>query len=131
MALAPIIQRTDRMEPSSGRWGGDRWIEPESSTNDPALERHYSVNVIAASWGLSGNTIRRMFENEPGVIEWVQQRAGLREAIALCEYRRASCCASTGVCESRNQIVSPPATQSALHENAVDNHCNCSNFLLQ
>ena len=45
-------------------------MEPEPAPGDPALERHYSVNEIAKSWGLSGNTIRRMFENEPGVIEW-------------------------------------------------------------
>ena len=55
---------------SPGRWNGGQWIEAEASTADPALERHYSVNEIAKSWGLSGNTIRRMFENEPGVIEW-------------------------------------------------------------
>lgn len=34
------------------------------------MEKHYSVNEVAKSWGLSGNTIRRIFENEPGVIEW-------------------------------------------------------------
>jgi hypothetical protein len=70
MALASIIQRTTRMEPPSGRWSREQWIEPAPSTDDPALERHYSVNEIAKSWGLSGNTIRRMFEKEPGVIEW-------------------------------------------------------------
>lgn len=70
MALASIIQRTNRIELPSGRWSGERWVEPETSTDDPALERHYSVNDIAKSWGLSGNTIRRIFEKEPGAIEW-------------------------------------------------------------
>lgn len=70
MPLASVVQRTSRTEPSSGRWNGDQWIERESSARDPALEKHYSVNDIAKSWGLSGNTIRRMFEKEPGVIEW-------------------------------------------------------------
>ncbi len=45
-------------------------MEPEAPTGDSTLERHYSVSEIAKSWGLSGNTIRRMFENEPGVMEW-------------------------------------------------------------
>jgi hypothetical protein len=55
---------------SSSRWSGGQWVEPETIPGDPALERHYSVNEIAKSWGLSGNTIRRIFEKEPGVIEW-------------------------------------------------------------
>ncbi len=45
-------------------------MEPEPSADDPALERHYSVREVAEFWGLSGNTIRRIFEKEPGVIEW-------------------------------------------------------------
>lgn len=53
---------------SAGRWNGGQWEEPVAG--EPALEKHYSVGEIAKSWGLSGNTIRRMFENEPGVIEW-------------------------------------------------------------
>jgi AraC-like DNA-binding protein len=34
------------------------------------LERHYSVGEIAERWGLSEKTIRRMFENEAGVLQW-------------------------------------------------------------
>lgn len=34
------------------------------------LERHYSVGEIAELWGLSERTIRRMFENEEGVLQW-------------------------------------------------------------
>lgn len=34
------------------------------------LERHYSVGEIAERWGLSEKTIRRMFENEDGVLQW-------------------------------------------------------------
>ena len=42
----------------------------ESALSDPALERHYSVIEVAKLWGLSENTIRRMFTGEPGVVEW-------------------------------------------------------------
>ena len=34
------------------------------------LERHYSVGEIAERWGLSEKTVRRMFENEEGVLQW-------------------------------------------------------------
>jgi predicted transcriptional regulator len=34
------------------------------------LERHYSVAEIAEMWGLSEKTVRRMFEEEDGVLWW-------------------------------------------------------------
>jgi hypothetical protein len=34
------------------------------------------VIEVAKLWGLSENTIRRMFTGEPGVVEWVAWRAG-------------------------------------------------------
>jgi hypothetical protein len=36
---------------------------------DLAIERHFSVKELAVLWSLSEKTIRRLFENEPGVIE--------------------------------------------------------------
>jgi hypothetical protein len=33
-------------------------------------ERHYAVSELAELWSLSENTIRRIFENEPGVLKW-------------------------------------------------------------
>jgi len=37
---------------------------------DVCVEKHYSVSELASSWQLSENTIRRMFEKEPGVLKW-------------------------------------------------------------
>jgi hypothetical protein len=37
---------------------------------DLANEKHYSVAELAKLWKLSERTIRRMFENEPGVLCW-------------------------------------------------------------
>jgi transcriptional regulator GlxA family with amidase domain len=37
---------------------------------DLANEKHYSVVELAKLWALSERTIRRMFENEPGVLCW-------------------------------------------------------------
>lgn len=56
MALAVIAQRT--FQP----------VLPNDS--DKALEKHYSVGEVAKMWGWSQNTIRRMFANEPGILEW-------------------------------------------------------------
>ena len=33
-------------------------------------ERHYSISELAKLWNLSENTIRRMFENQPDVLQW-------------------------------------------------------------
>ena len=32
------------------------------------IERHYTVGDLATRWNLSLDTIRRLFENEPGVL---------------------------------------------------------------
>ena len=34
------------------------------------LERHYSVGEIAKIWGLSEKTVRRICEDEDGVLKW-------------------------------------------------------------
>jgi hypothetical protein len=36
----------------------------------PVFEKHYSVKELAELWNLSERTIRRMFIEEPGVVEW-------------------------------------------------------------
>ena len=36
----------------------------------PATERHYSPNELAELWGVSATTIRRWFDQEPGVIRF-------------------------------------------------------------
>ncbi|HEY7097008.1 MAG TPA: hypothetical protein VH437_09810 [Terriglobales bacterium] len=35
----------------------------------PAFERHYSVAQVAELWSCSDETVRRLFQGEPGVIE--------------------------------------------------------------
>lgn len=32
------------------------------------IERHYAVAEIAEKWNLSGDKVRELFENEPGVL---------------------------------------------------------------
>jgi hypothetical protein len=52
----------------------------ECSLQDPALEKHYSVIEVAKLWGLSENTIRRMFTDEPGVVEWGSEESRFKRA---------------------------------------------------
>jgi hypothetical protein len=44
--------------------------ESNQATQEISVEKHYSVPELARLWHLSEKTIRRMFENEPGVIVW-------------------------------------------------------------
>ena len=50
--------------------------EPASTANEPPAritlglhaERHYSPSELAELWGLSSDTIRRLFQDEPGIV---------------------------------------------------------------
>jgi hypothetical protein len=48
------------------------WLHgiPVEQSEEESLERHFSVGELASLWDLSEQTIRRMFANEPGVLEW-------------------------------------------------------------
>ena len=39
-------------------------MQPEKG----AMEKHFSVAEVAEKWGLSEDTVRRLFVNEPGVL---------------------------------------------------------------
>ena len=63
----------------------------------PALERHFSPDELGTIWGLSADTIRRLFEREPGVlgIEHLKAKGRRRyrtfripESVALRVHRR-------------------------------------------
>ena len=47
------------------------------------LEKHYSVNDLAAKWFLSDDFVRRQFRDEPGVQKWVRQKPGRRRYVIL------------------------------------------------
>jgi len=59
-------------------------------------EKHYTVKELAEKWGLSEDTIRRLFRNEPGVVRIGTRKRGTRrfitvripESVALRVYRR-------------------------------------------
>ncbi len=65
-----------------------------------AFERHYTAKELAALWNLDETTIRRMFQDEPGVLKIgkLGRRDGRRdyitlripESVALRVYRQRS-----------------------------------------
>jgi hypothetical protein len=49
-------------------------------TTEPKwTERHYTVEELATTWGLSSDTITRIFEKEPGVFDASRNPHGRKE----------------------------------------------------
>jgi hypothetical protein len=62
-----------------------------------AFERHFNPEQLAEMWGLSADTIRRLFQNEPGVLVIVRsggkkyskyRTMRIPESVAQRVYRR-------------------------------------------
>jgi hypothetical protein len=49
-----------------------------SSNTGPESERHFTLSELAATWGLSVETIRRLFADEPGVLKMPTASTGRR-----------------------------------------------------
>ncbi len=43
--------------------------EPIPVPNSPAMEKHFTPEELGELWGLSADTIRRLFEEEPEVLK--------------------------------------------------------------
>jgi hypothetical protein len=43
----------------------------------PVIERHYTPDELGEMWNLSADTVRRLFEREPGVLVIERQRSHL------------------------------------------------------
>lgn len=56
------------------------WEDDDVEVGDLSRERHYSVAELGRKWNLSEKTIRRMFVNEPGVLQWGKMEARSRRA---------------------------------------------------
>ena len=62
------------------------------------VEKHYSVSELAGLWSLSERTIRRMFENEPGILCWGQSEGRHRrgyKTLRISRNRNAACSPTT------------------------------------
>lgn len=62
-----------------------RVLHRQSEPSDlPALEPHFSVQVLAEMWRLDESTIRRIFEDAPGVLRLAnERRRGKRDYVTL------------------------------------------------
>ena len=52
----------------------------ETNVTDGTFEKHYSINEISELWGLSQKTVRRIFDEEPGVVELDNRRSRHKRA---------------------------------------------------
>jgi hypothetical protein len=63
---------------------------------DATFDRHFTLEEIATNWHVSVDTIRRLFQDEPGVVVLVRARPGRRtyrtiripESVVLRVHRR-------------------------------------------
>ena len=53
-------------------------MDQNDDDREPFEQRHFTVGELATMWNLSGEFVRQLVENEPGVTEWVRQRPGAR-----------------------------------------------------
>lgn len=59
---------------------GDEEGLDASTCGDASREKHYSILEVAELWGLSEKTIRRLFQDEPGVVEIGASESRFRRA---------------------------------------------------
>ncbi len=70
-----------RVIPTRGEPHRERqWAADDIGAEELSTEKHYSVAELGKIWNLSEKTIRRMFENEPGVLQWGKAEARSRRA---------------------------------------------------
>jgi hypothetical protein len=65
---AEMRQKAER-EQLASRLGHEQLRIAGITGTTAAMERHYSVQEIGEAWNLSGCTITRIFQNEPGVLK--------------------------------------------------------------
>ena len=70
---------------------------PPTTPSRPVNERHYTVREVAETWSMSENLVRRLFENEPGVVIFKKDRPKrtyktirIPESVLLRVHRRNS-----------------------------------------
>jgi hypothetical protein len=66
---------------------------------ETVVEKHFTPEALGESWGLSADTVRRVFEKEPGVLVITRERARstrryrtlrIPESVAVRVHRRLS-----------------------------------------
>jgi hypothetical protein len=52
----------------------------ENQITCDTFEKHYSINEISQLWGLSQKTVRRIFEQEPGVVQLANHKSRFKRS---------------------------------------------------
>jgi hypothetical protein len=65
--------RSYRREPTHLKLG--KLLEHREGPSASSFEPHYSVQVLAELWRLDESTVRRIFENVPGVLKLANDRS--------------------------------------------------------
>jgi len=81
---AEMRERNER-EREASRIGHEHLRIAELTRSNGAVERHYTVPEISTLWKLSGSSIIRIFQDEPGVLKIgpTKPRRGRRTRITL------------------------------------------------
>lgn len=61
----------------------ERLCQAPSTTFTAPTERHFTVPEVAAMWKLSTDSVRRLFQNEPGVLRLGRDHKGTRQYVTL------------------------------------------------
>jgi len=70
----------DQLGPWRGILNSGKPLDGENQAPSDTFEKHYSINEISQLWGLSRRTIRRIFEQEPGIIELTNHKSRHKRA---------------------------------------------------
>ena len=91
--------------PTQAASPSDPRVAPSVIRSDIAFERHYSVHDLVALWGLSEKTIRRMFTDEPGVLEWGHEEERYKRTLQNSAHSRKCRCPSSSP-DAQGQLAS-------------------------
>jgi len=92
------------------------------------LERHYSPEELGQIWNLSADTVRRLFEREPGVlvIERNRSRARRYRTLRIPPYRRHKTnCPHRAKGRTHRRCACPIWVDGVLTALRFANHCGC------
>jgi hypothetical protein len=64
------MKRTEDQDSLNVSPGMSDLLRASRAAEHPALEKHYSIDEVAALWRLSRQTVRRVFDGEAGVLRY-------------------------------------------------------------
>jgi hypothetical protein len=84
------MKRTEDQDSVNVSPGMSDLLRAPRAAAHPALERHYSIDEVAALWRLSRQTVRSVFDTEAGVLRYGRGDSSRRRGIRRSVSRKAS-----------------------------------------